>query len=148
MKAGVVDLAGDVLVVRVGGPLRAGHEMDFDMAKYLILIYGDAQRWDAMTAEDRKELEAGHASFSKAAGSRVLAGHELELAPMATTLRTDGVGGVTTTDGPFLEAKEAVGGYYLMEAADLDEVMGLAALLPEVHADHSGVEIRPIVDHG
>jgi hypothetical protein len=67
---------------------------------------------------------------------------------MATTLRTDGAGGVTTTDGPFLETKEAVGGYYLMEAADLDEVLALAARLPEVHAGHSGVEIRPIVDNG
>jgi hypothetical protein len=118
------------------------------MAKYLILIYGDEQQWDAMTAEQRKELEAAHAAFSAAAGSRILGGHELELASMATTLRTDGAGGVTTTDGPFLETKEAVGGYYLMEAADLDEVLALAARLPEVHAGHSGVEIRPIVDNG
>ncbi len=118
------------------------------MAKYLILIYGDEQQWDARTAEQRKELEAAHAAFSAAAGSRILGGHELELASMATTLRTDGAGGVTTTDGPFLETKEAVGGYYLMEAADLDEVLALAARLPEVHAGHSGVEIRPIVDNG
>jgi hypothetical protein len=118
------------------------------MAKYLILIYGDAKQWDAMTAEERKALEAGHAAFSAAAGSRILGGHELELAPMATTLRGDGAGGVTTTDGPFLESKEAVGGYYLLEAADLDEVLTLAAMLPEVQAAHSGVEIRPIVDNG
>lgn len=118
------------------------------MAKYLILIYGDAQRWDAMTPGERKEHEAAHADFRAAAGARVIGGHELELAPMATTLRSDGVGGVTTTDGPFLETKEAVGGYYLMEAADLDEVLGLAALLPEVRAAHSGVEVRPVVDHG
>lgn len=118
------------------------------MAKYLILIYGDAQRWETMTAQERKELEAAHADFRAAAGRRILDGQELELAPMATTLRSDGAGGVTTTDGPFLETKEAVGGYYLMEATDLDEVLGLAARLPEVHADHSGVEVRPVVDHG
>lgn len=115
------------------------------MAKYLILIYGDEHQWDAMTAEERAELEAAHAAFSAAAGSRILGGHELELASVATTLRSDGAGGVTTTDGPFLEAKEAVGGYYLLEAEDLDEVMALAAMLPEVHAKHSGVEIRPVV---
>ncbi len=55
---------------------------------------------------------------------------------------------MVTTDGPFLETKEALGGFYLLEAADLDEVIGLASLLPEVHAGHSGVEIRPVVDHG
>jgi hypothetical protein len=118
------------------------------MAKYLILIYGDEQQWDAMTPEQRTAHEAAHAAFSAAAGSRILGGHELELAPMATTLRSDGAGGLTTTDGPFLEAKEAVGGYYLLEAKDLDEVLELAAKLPEVRAAHSGVEIRPIVQNG
>jgi hypothetical protein len=118
------------------------------MAKYLILIYGDERQWEARTPEEREALEAGHAAFSAAAGSRVLGGHELESASMATTLRTDGAGGVATTDGPFLETKEAVGGYYLLEAADLDEVLALAAKLPEVREAHSGVEIRPIVDHG
>jgi hypothetical protein len=118
------------------------------MAKYLILIYGDEQQWEAMTPEERTVHEAAHGAFRAAAGSRVLGGHELALVPMSTTLRTDGAGGVTTTDGPFLETKEAVGGYYLMEAADLDEVLALAARLPEVHAGHSGVEIRPIVDNG
>jgi hypothetical protein len=67
---------------------------------------------------------------------------------MATTLRSDGAGGVTTTDGPFLETKEAVGGFYLLDASDLDEVIQLASLLPEVQANHSGVEIRPLADHG
>ncbi|MGN9906379.1 YciI family protein [Phytohabitans sp. LJ34] len=118
------------------------------MAKYLILIYGDDQQWEAMTPEQRTAHEAAHGEFRAAAGSRVLGGHELELAPTATSLRSDGAGGVTTTDGPFLEAKEAVGGYYLIEAKDLDEVLGLAAKLPEVRAAHSGVEIRPIVQNG
>jgi hypothetical protein len=118
------------------------------MAKFMILIYGDAKQWEAMTPEQRKAHEAAHATFAAAAGSRIRGGGELELAPMATTLRTDGAGGVTTTDGPFLEAKEAVGGYYLLEAKDLDEVLALAAKLPEVHAAHSGVEIRPLVDNG
>jgi hypothetical protein len=117
------------------------------MAKYVILIYGDAQQWDAMSTEERKALEAAHAAFAAAAGSRIIDGHELESAPVATTLRTDQSGRVITTDGPFLETKEALGGYYLIEAADLDEVLSLATLLPEVHTTHSGVEIRPVVDH-
>jgi hypothetical protein len=118
------------------------------MAKYMVLIYGEAQQWAAMSAEQREAHHAAHGAFIAKAGARILRGAELELAPMATSLRSDGAGGVTTTDGPFLETKEAVGGFYLLEAADLDEVIGLASQLPEVHAGHSGVEIRPVVDHG
>jgi hypothetical protein len=117
------------------------------MAKYMLLIYGDAKEWDAMTAEEAKAHMEAHAAFAAAAGSRVLGGAELTRSPLATTLRSDGSGGLTTTDGPFLETKEAVGGYYLLEAGDLDEVMTLAGQLPEVRAGHSGVEIRPVVDH-
>lgn len=118
------------------------------MAKYLILIYGDERQWEARTPEEREAIWAGHAAFTAEAGSRIVGGEELEVASMATTLRTDGADGVTTTDGPFLETKEALGGYYLMEAADLDEVLALAAKLPEVREAHCGVEIRPVVDHG
>ncbi len=119
------------------------------MAKYMLLIYGDAQQWEAMTPEQAKVHDAAHAAFSAAAGSKIVGGEQLELAPMATTLRTDSAGGVViTTDGPFLETKEALGGFYLLEADDLDEVIKLASRLPEVHAGHSGVEIRPVVDHG
>jgi hypothetical protein len=118
------------------------------MAKYMILIYGDPQQWEAMSAEQEKAHAAAHAAFNAAGGSKITGGGELELAPMATTLRTEPDGRVLITDGPFLETKEALGGYYLLDAADLDEVIALASRLPEVHAAHSGVEIRPLVDHG
>jgi hypothetical protein len=118
------------------------------MTKYMILIYGDAQQWDAMSTEQQRAHDAAHVAFRAAAGPKVIGGEELELAPMATSLRTDHDGRVSTTDGPFLEAKEALGGYYLVEASDLDEIIALAAQLPEVHAGHSGVEIRPVVNHG
>ena len=118
------------------------------MAKYLVLIYGDAAEWAAMTSEQEVAHAAAHKEF--AAAAKVLSSHELELASIAaTTVRTDAASGrVTTTDGPFLETKEAVGGYYLVEASDLDEVIALVDLLPEVHASHSGVEIRPVVVRG
>ena len=118
------------------------------MAKYMILIYGDPQQWDAMSPQQRQAHDAAHAGFRAAAGSTIIGGEELELAPMATTLRTDPAGSVITTDGPFLETKEALGGYYVLEAADLDEVIALATRLPEVRAGHSGVEVRTVVDHG
>ncbi|GAA4605114.1 hypothetical protein BJY16_005256 [Actinoplanes octamycinicus] len=118
------------------------------MAKYTLLIYGDAAQWDAMTADERAAHDAAHAAFREAAGARVVGGEELVSAPTATTLRGGVAGDLITTDGPFLETKEALGGFYLLEAADLDEVLELAALLPEVRAGHSAVEIRPVVFHG
>ena len=118
------------------------------MATYMILIYGDQQQWDAMTPEEQEALYAGHGAFAASAGTRVLSTGELQPPTMSTTIRTDAGGRVVTTDGPFLETKEVLGGYYVLDAADLDEVLALAAALPEVHAGHSGVEIRPLVDHG
>ena len=118
------------------------------MAKYMILIYGDDQQWQAMTPEERQAYTAAHEAFAAEAGSAILGGEELESATTATSMRSDGSGGVRTTDGPFLETKEALGGFYLLEAADLDAVIALASRLSEVHAGHSGVEIRPVVDHG
>jgi hypothetical protein len=118
------------------------------MAKYLILIYGDEQRWDAETEAERQAKGEGHRAFVAAGGARVLGGHELETSSTATTLRGDAGGGrLMTTDGPFLESKEAIGGFYVIEAADLDAAISLAALLPELSSGHGGVEIRPIVDH-
>jgi hypothetical protein len=118
------------------------------MAKYLILIYGDDRQWAAMTPQEQEELDAGHRAFQAAAGSAIVGGAQLEPAPTATSLQADPAGRPTITDGPFLETKEALGGYYVLEASDLDEVIGLASQLPEVRAGHSGVEIRPVVDHG
>ncbi|MCO8273312.1 YciI family protein [Actinoplanes sp. TRM 88003] len=112
------------------------------MPKYTLLIYGDSAQWEAMTDEQWRAHDAAHAEFRAAAGDRVLGGQQLEPSPTATTLRSTG-----TLDGPFLETKEALGGFYMIEATDLDEVLGLAKLLPEVRAAHSGVEIRPVIDH-
>ncbi|WP_439660229.1 YciI family protein [Lentzea sp. HUAS TT2] len=118
------------------------------MAKYMILIYGDAAQWDAMTEEQWHAHNEGHAAFAAKAGARVLDGRQLENTPMATSLRADAHGDVHTTDGPFLETKEGIGGYYLLEASDLDEVFELARLLPELNYTHSGLEIRPVVERG
>jgi hypothetical protein len=66
---------------------------------------------------------------------------------LATTVRVRDEG-LVVADGPFAETKEQVGGFYLLEASGLDEAVRLASMLPEVQASHSGVEIRPVVDHG
>ncbi|SDO71364.1 Uncharacterized conserved protein [Nakamurella panacisegetis] len=115
------------------------------MAKYLILIYGNEQRWESMTPDQMQRLDAGHRAFHRAADGAVLTGAALEPTTTATSLRAgESPENPTITDGPFLETKEAVGGFYLLEAPDLDAAIALARLLPEVGDDHSGVEVRPL----
>jgi hypothetical protein len=116
------------------------------MAKYLLLIYGDEQQWDALTPAQWDVHGAAHGAFQQAAAGRAAVGHQLEAAATATTLRSDGDGGVVATDGPFLETKEVLGGFYILEAEDLDEAVRLTSILPEVKAGHSGIEIRPVVE--
>jgi hypothetical protein len=114
------------------------------MAKYLFLIYGDEQAWEAESEQERAEKEAGHGAFAAAAGEAIAGGNELLPAATATSLRGTGGGRPTVTDGPFLESKEVLGGYYVVEAPDLDAATALAGKLPELAAAHGGVEIRPI----
>ncbi len=115
------------------------------MAKYLILIYGDEQRWDNRTPQEAQRVDDGHRAFRTRAGTAVLASGELEAASTATSVRAgQSPERLSVTDGPFLETKEGLGGFYVVEAADLDEAIGLAGLLEEVTTDHSGVEIRPL----
>jgi hypothetical protein len=116
------------------------------MAKFLMLIIGDQQRWAEMSEDEEQAIHAGHRAFAAAAGPAVLGGQELQRT--GVTLRADALGRLLRTDGMFAETKEIVGGYYLIEAADIDAVAKLAEHLREVHAGHSGVEIRPVVDHG
>jgi hypothetical protein len=118
------------------------------MAKYLVLIYGDERRWEAAPAEERARIVDGHAAFRAKAGAAVLASGELEATGTATSLRSGAGGRPAITDGPFLETKEVLGGFYVLDAADLDEAISLAAGLPELSQDHSGVEVRPLVQHG
>jgi hypothetical protein len=119
------------------------------MAKFLLLIYGNEQRWNAMSANESRTHDAAHVAFTKAAGARIIQGEELHSPSKARTLRRrHPARSAAATDGPFMETKEILGGFYLVEADDLAEVEELATLLPEVQADHSGVEIRPVVDHG
>jgi hypothetical protein len=114
------------------------------MAKYLVLIYGDERRWDAMTPEEWRQVDEGHRAFVAAAGGKVSGSGRLQNSDTATTLRADATGRVAPIDGPFLETKEAIGGFYLLDAADLDEVIALVNRLYEVTAGHSGVEIRAL----
>jgi len=114
------------------------------MAKYLVLIYGDEQKWAQAAPQWHQENAERHRSFNAAAGAAVLGGDELEPAAKAITVRADSAGHPEAVDGPFLATKEVVGGYYLLEATDMQEAVGLVRQIPEAGAPFSGVEIRAI----
>ncbi|WP_410872214.1 YciI family protein [Nocardia sp. A7] len=111
------------------------------MSQYLVLIYGDEATYAAYSPAEIAEMLAAHRTFQQLAGDANLGGHALQPTPTATTIRHDTDGAVVITDGPFAEAKEALGGYYLLEAPDLDAAIALAAQVP---APTGGVEVRPI----
>ncbi|GAB2622151.1 YciI family protein [Pseudactinotalea suaedae] len=114
------------------------------MTTFLVLIYGNEQAWDGMSDEEQAAIDAGHRDLVAAAGPGVLASGQLGPAERATTLRADATGRRTRTTGPFVESTEVIGGYYVIEARDLDEVVGWAERLHESAASHGGVEIRPL----
>jgi hypothetical protein len=112
--------------------------------QYMILIYGDEQAWVSMPDAARRGVYAAHEAYAqRLVQAGVLRGGS-ELAPTtsATTLRVRG-GKVLQTDGPFAETREQLGGYYLVEVADLDEALRWARECPGV-ADGS-IEVRPLV---
>jgi hypothetical protein len=112
------------------------------MSQYLILIYEDENGYANATPEKWNEVMAGHTEFGEKNAAAVAGGNALQPTSTATTVRQDGAGGFTVTDGPFVETKEALGGYYLVEAADLDEAIAVAKQVP---APFGGVEVRPIM---
>ena len=109
----------------------------------MMLIAGDEARWAARGAEERRALYARIAAWWNAeeAAGRILDGHELEPSATATTVRIDDAGRPTVTDGPFVEGKEMVGGYAILEVENLDAALALASHWP-VPGD--ALEVRPI----
>ncbi|MGN7798859.1 YciI family protein [Leifsonia sp. 22587] len=117
------------------------------MSEFIILIQGDAQRWESMSEADRAEIDAAHRTFRQRAGEAILASGELQGPRTAVTLRRGADGEPIAVDGPFTEAKEVVGGFYVIDVPDREAAVALASLLAEARHDHSGVQVQPLVDH-
>jgi hypothetical protein len=114
------------------------------MAQYVYLIYGEER--EDVTAEQWAQMLAAHAEFVRsleARGAKVLAGEALEPTRTATSVSLASSGERVVTDGPFVETKEALGGFYLIECSDLDEAIAIGRMLP---VSSGGVEIRPVAD--
>lgn len=115
--------------------------------KYLCLIYDTEASYATMGKAEMDALMGEYFAFTEAikASGNLLGGEELQPVHTATTVRVRN-GKVSTTDGPFAETKEQLGGYYFIEAKDLNAALAIAARIPSART--GCVEVRPIVDHG
>ena len=114
--------------------------------KYLLTIYADERVWGEATPEFIHENMAAYGKLGEAmreAGAH-LGGEGLQPSSTATTVKVRD-GETLTTDGPFAETREQLGGYYLLECQDLDEAISWAARIPD--ATHGTVEVRPVMDY-
>ncbi len=114
------------------------------MNRYLILIHYPAGTWSEASALQQAAWANQHDDFARVAGDQVLSSEALADPAVATTVGRDRVGGLLISDGPFVEAAEVLGGFYLVQASDLDQVISWCALLPDCYT----LDIRPIADPG
>ncbi len=111
--------------------------------RYLALIYGDEARWQDLSEEEREREMGEYMALSQADVTR--GGNELDSTETATTVRVRG-DETLVTDGPFVESKETLGGYYVFECDSIDEACTWAAKIPA--ARYGAVEVRPVYDDG
>jgi len=112
--------------------------------QYLLMIYRSEAELFKMSDADRQKMAAEYGVFTQSViqSGHFKAGDGLQPTTTATTVRVR-EGKILTTDGPFAETREQLGGYYLVEAKDLDAAIGIAARIPG--AKDGSIEVRPIM---
>jgi hypothetical protein len=110
--------------------------------KYMLMFVRSDEAWEALSDEERDYPAIGRWFQEQAQSGRFVGGSELRPARTATTVRWRS-GKPVTTDGPFMEAKETIGGYGIFEVPDLDTAVAIAKTFP---AKGHAVEVRPIVE--
>jgi hypothetical protein len=115
--------------------------------QYMCLIYDDEQVWQGMSEDERNGVFGEYGAFTESvkASGNFVAGDALQPTSTATTVRIRN-GETLTTDGPFAETKEQLGGYYVIEAKDADEALAIAARIPS--AKYGSIEVRPVLVYG
>ena len=107
----------------------------------MLLIYGDEHAWERASADQKSAEYTRHRQFGtlvEELGGSIVSAAPLESTATATTVRGDLI-----VDGPYVDTKESLGGFYIIEASDLDHVLTIARNCPSFTG---GVEVRPIVD--
>jgi len=111
--------------------------------KYLCLIYSDESQWPKMPKAESDQMMAEYMAFGQSIqkSGHYVGGNRLQPTSTASTVRIRN-GKLSTTDGPFAETKEQLGGYYLIEAKDLNEAIQVGAKIPGARV--GSIEVRPI----
>jgi len=111
--------------------------------QYMALIYADEEVWAGFADDQREAAYEQYRAFGREAEAAgvIAGGHELGPTRDATTVRVRG-DETLVTDGPYAEVKEALGGFYVLECASLDDALDWAARIPG--AEHGAVEVRPV----
>ncbi len=110
--------------------------------KYALLIYGDESSMGSTPPDEMGKMMEGYRSFGERNAAAIQAGDALQPTANATTVRVRDAERVLT-DGPFAETREQLGGFYIVDAAGLDEAVDLAAQIPGAHT--GSVEVRPVM---
>ena len=115
--------------------------------QYLLLIYDQESQWGKLSEADQGKMYKEYGDFTQSItnSGHYLGGNQLHPVAKATTVRVRD-GKKLITDGPFAETKEQLGGYYMIEAGDLDEAVAIASRIPS--ARFGSIEVRPIVPRG
>jgi hypothetical protein len=128
--------------------LRGDHSEQEEAMKYMLLIHQGttptppSDEWENLSEEQKGAVYGAYKAINETPG--VSSGLQLAAPEMATTVRVQD-GKTLTTDGPFVEIKEAIGGYLLFEAQDLDAAIELASRIPAARMG-GAIEVRPIVE--
>ena len=113
--------------------------------KYVMLIYSGGEAWEQynrLSEEEQTAVSGEYFAIAEEPGT--IGGEQLQPADTATTVRVED-GRTLTTDGPFAETKEALGGFYLFEADDLDRAIDIASRIPAARMG-GAIEVRPVVE--
>jgi hypothetical protein len=113
--------------------------------RYMLLIYSKESDWAALSEKERGQMFEEYGAFTEGIrkSGHYEKGDPLEASTTATTVRVQN-GKTVTTDGPFAETREQLGGYYVVKAKDLDEATAIAARIPG--AKMGSIEVRPIME--
>ena len=111
--------------------------------QYALLIYGSGEGWEQLSEDERQRQMQEYMALSQRPETR--GGADLGDLSSATTVRVDN-GDAVTTDGPFAETKEYLGGFYLVECENLDDALAFAAKIPAAR-NGGAIEVRPVVEH-
>jgi hypothetical protein len=128
--------------------LELDNDQGVDM-KFLLIMHMNPKIWDALTDEERNEVMSGHGGFMetiKTSGEMISTTGLGDPSTSAVVRVRDGV--PVVSDGPYLEAKEYVGGYYLVECDSRERALQLAALIPDAKVEGLGIEVRPVIFAG